>query len=53
LDKAIVILKQIGIPIAVITNASLIWRDDVKENLLKANVVSLKVDAVSEDLWRE
>ena len=52
LGKAISILKQIGIPIAVITNASLIWRDDVKENLLKANVVSLKVDAVSEDLWR-
>ncbi len=52
LGKTISFLKQIGIPIAVITNASLIWQDDVKENLLDANLVSLKVDAVSEDLWR-
>jgi wyosine [tRNA(Phe)-imidazoG37] synthetase (radical SAM superfamily) len=52
LSKEISILKQIEIPIAVITNASLIWRDDVKEDLLKVNLTSLKVDAVSEDLWR-
>jgi wyosine [tRNA(Phe)-imidazoG37] synthetase (radical SAM superfamily) len=52
LGNEISILKQIEIPIAVITNASLIWRNDVKEDLLKANLTSLKVDAVSEDLWR-
>jgi len=52
LGKEISILKQIEIPIAVITNASLIWRNNVREDLLKANLVSLKVDAVSEDLWR-
>jgi len=52
LGKEISILKQIEIPVAVITNASLIWRKDVKEDLLKANLISLKVDAVSEDLWR-
>ncbi|MCK4669263.1 radical SAM protein [Candidatus Bathyarchaeota archaeon] len=52
LGKTISLLKQIGIPIAVITNASLIWQDNVKENLLDANLVSLKVDAASEDLWR-
>jgi wyosine [tRNA(Phe)-imidazoG37] synthetase (radical SAM superfamily) len=52
LGKEISILKQIEIPIAVITNASLIWRNDVKEDLVKANLTSLKVDAVSEDLWR-
>ena len=52
LGKEISILKQIEIPIAVITNASLIWREDVKENLLEMALVSLKVDAVSEDLWR-
>jgi len=51
LGKEISILKQIGIPIAVLTNASLIWRDDVKEDLMKANLVSLKVDAITEDLW--
>jgi wyosine [tRNA(Phe)-imidazoG37] synthetase (radical SAM superfamily) len=52
LGKEIFILKQIEIQIAVITNASLIWREDVKENLLEMDLVSLKVDAVSEDLWR-
>ena len=52
LGEVILILRQIGIPIAVLTNGSLIWRDDVKEDLLEANLVSLKVDAVSEDLWR-
>ena len=52
IDKATYNLKQIEIPIAVITNASLIWRDDVKEDLAEMNLVSLKVDAVSEDLWR-
>jgi len=52
LGKEISIFKQMEIPIAVITNASLIWRNDVKEDLLKANLTSLKVDAVSEDLWR-
>ena len=53
LGKTISLLKQIGIPIAVITNASLIWQDDVKEELLNANLISLKVDGVSKDLWRE
>jgi len=52
IGKAISNLKQIEILIAVITNASLIWRDDVKEDLLEMDLVSLKVDAVSEDLWR-
>ena len=52
LGKSISLLQQIEIPIAVITNASLIWRDDVKRDLLEADLVSLKVDAVSEDLWR-
>jgi wyosine [tRNA(Phe)-imidazoG37] synthetase (radical SAM superfamily) len=53
LSKELSSLKQTGLPIAVITNASLLWRDDVKEELLKADFVSLKVDAVSEDLWRK
>ena len=52
LGKAISILKQIGIPIAIITNASLIWREDVRQDLLEMDLVSLKVDAVSEDLRR-
>lgn len=46
-------LKQTRIPTAVITNASLLWRDDVREDLRKADFVSLKVDAVSEYMWRK
>jgi wyosine [tRNA(Phe)-imidazoG37] synthetase (radical SAM superfamily) len=52
LGKMISLLKQVEIPTAVITNASLVWRDDVKRDLLEADLVSLKVDAVSEGLWR-
>jgi len=52
IDKEISLIKRIGIPIAVITNASLLWDSKVREDLLKANLVSLKVDAVSPNLWR-
>ncbi len=53
ISKEISSLKQTGIQIAVITNASLLWRDYVSEDLQKADFISLKVDAVSEDLWRK
>ena len=52
IGKEISLLRRIGIPIAVITNASLLWRKDVREDLIEAELVSLKIDAVSEDLWR-
>ena len=52
IGKEISVLKRIGIPIAVITNASMLWLKDVRQDLLKADYVSLKVDAFSEDLWR-
>jgi len=52
LGREIELLKQSGIPIAVITNASLVWREDVREALLEADWVSLKVDAVEEETWR-
>ena len=46
------LLKSLEIPVAVISNASLIDNPDVRKDLLKADWVSLKVDAVSEELWR-
>jgi wyosine [tRNA(Phe)-imidazoG37] synthetase (radical SAM superfamily) len=52
IGEEISLLRRIRIPVAVITNASLLWRKDVKEDLLEADLVSLKVDAVSETLWR-
>ena len=53
LDKEIELLKPLDIKIAVITNASLIWQQDVREDLRKADWVSLKVDAVSQEIWRK
>jgi wyosine [tRNA(Phe)-imidazoG37] synthetase (radical SAM superfamily) len=52
LGSEISLLRQTGIKVAVLTNASLIWRRDVREDLQKADMVSLKVDAVSGDIWR-
>lgn len=52
LGKEIDLLRVLGIPIGVITNSSLIWRDDVREELGKANWVSVKIDAVQEKDWR-
>ncbi len=52
IGEEISLLRQIGIPIAVMTNASLLWRDEVREDLLGVDFVSLKVDAVSQDLWK-
>jgi wyosine [tRNA(Phe)-imidazoG37] synthetase (radical SAM superfamily) len=45
-------LRPLAIPIAIISNASLIWRDDVRKTLAQADWVSLKVDAPDETLWR-
>jgi wyosine [tRNA(Phe)-imidazoG37] synthetase (radical SAM superfamily) len=52
LGQAIKLLRQFGIPIAVITNGSLTWREDVRQDLMGADWVSLKIDAVEEETWR-
>ncbi len=52
LGREIDLIGQLGIKLATLTNASLIWREDVREDLLKLDLVSLKLDAVSETLWR-
>lgn len=46
-------LKDLNIKTAVITNASLLWMDEVKADLAKADWVSLKVDAADEDVWHK
>jgi wyosine [tRNA(Phe)-imidazoG37] synthetase (radical SAM superfamily) len=53
LGRTITMLKQFGIKIAVITNASLLWKDSVRDDLCLADWVSVKIDAVSEGLWRK
>jgi wyosine [tRNA(Phe)-imidazoG37] synthetase (radical SAM superfamily) len=52
LGEEIGILKGMRVRVAVITNGSLLWREEVRQNVLKADWVSLKVDAVSEETWR-
>jgi wyosine [tRNA(Phe)-imidazoG37] synthetase (radical SAM superfamily) len=53
LGRHIALLDSLHLPIAVITNASLIWQESVREDLSGADWVSLKVDAVEEAVWRQ
>jgi wyosine [tRNA(Phe)-imidazoG37] synthetase (radical SAM superfamily) len=52
LGEEIRLLKRFGIPVAVITNSSLMSHQDVRDDLLEADWVSVKVDSVSETLWK-
>ncbi len=52
LAETIELLRPLGLKIAVISNGSLIWRDDVQHALNQADWVSLKVDSVIEPIWR-
>ena len=45
------LLKSLGIKIGIITNASLIFREDVREDLMKADWVSLKFDSIRKPSW--
>ena len=52
LDQEIEMLRKFDRPVAVITNASLLARPDVRKELATADWVSLKVDTVQEEAWR-
>jgi len=51
LGKIIERIRPLNIKIAVITNGSLINRKDVREDLQKADLVSLKLDAATRKTW--
>ena len=53
LKQEIGALHTLGHKVAVISNASLIWREDVRKALMEADWVSLKMDAVRESVWRK
>lgn len=53
LGKEIEQLKHLNIKIAVITNASLIDRTDVQDDLMKADWVSVKIDTVISETWKK
>lgn len=52
LGEAIEGVAALGLEIAVLSNGSLLWRDDVRAALAPAGWVSIKVDSVDEATWR-
>jgi len=53
LGRTIAALKKFDIKIAVITNSSLLDDENVRADLLGADWVSVKVDAISEAVWHK
>lgn len=52
LGKSIMMLKGLGIPVAVITNSSMLYDQHVRDELMQADWVSLKVDAADAATWQ-
>jgi wyosine [tRNA(Phe)-imidazoG37] synthetase (radical SAM superfamily) len=52
LGHEIELLRPLGFPIAIITNAALIWHEEVRTALRQADWVSLKMDAPRQEVWR-
>jgi len=53
LGREIEMLGQFGFKTAVITNSSLLWNEEVRKELLKADWVSVKMDTVCEETWHK
>lgn len=52
IGQSIAALRDLDIPVAVITNATLLSSEDVRAGLRGADLVSVKVDSVDERVWR-
>jgi wyosine [tRNA(Phe)-imidazoG37] synthetase (radical SAM superfamily) len=46
-------LKRFDLPVAVITNGSLLWLPEVRRDLAEADIVSVEIDTVDDSLWRK
>jgi len=53
IGREIELLKNLGLKIAVITNSSLIWDEKVRSDCYKTDWISVKIDALTRDIWRE
>ncbi len=51
LGLEISLLRSLGVKIGVITNGSLLWREDVRAELMNADWVSVKIDSAIEKQW--
>ena len=52
LGKEIELVKNLEIKTAVITNASLLYQEDVRNDLAGVDLVSIKLDAINQEIWR-
>lgn len=52
LGRLIKLLRKFNVPLAILTNGSLLWKEDVRNELSDLDLVSIKVDAVKEQNWR-
>jgi len=53
LGKEIEMVKELGYPVAVITNSSLLGNENVRKEISMADLVSVKVDSADENVWRK
>ena len=53
LGRLIDLLKTSGVKVAVITNSTLLDDPEVRQDLSKADLVSIKVDAVDQKTWKK
>lgn len=53
LGQEIRLIKSLGIKVAVISNSSLLGQEKVIKNLMEADLISLKVDSVDENIWKK
>jgi wyosine [tRNA(Phe)-imidazoG37] synthetase (radical SAM superfamily) len=52
LGESIGALRDFGIPVAVLTNGTMLSNAEVRQRLAAADLVSVKVDSVEESAWR-
>jgi len=53
LGRSIKLLKKTGLPVAVISNGSMLFDESVRQDLLLADWVSLKMDASDNKTWQK
>lgn len=53
LGRTIDALVPLCLKTAVITNATLVWEEEVRQELARADWVSLKIDSLAEPIWRK
>lgn len=53
LDETLPLLKSLGYQVALLTNSSLLWREDVRYDLQEVDWISVKIDTVQETTWHK